>query len=214
MGLLLGVSVTSLNSLTIVVGPAEYGKSTIVRGKVLQHLRSHERGVAFVHDPHGQFSDMCAPYKDAAAVRAALASPRFYRGFSVGGSSSDVRALALELGERWNKSDNVRVPILWANDESSLMDSSSKNHMSAEDLAVCSNRRHWGIAPVLNVQSVTNLTRGWYEQATEVYVLSQVSEDRARLLEEYLGLRRGAMASIMGAPKFQYLHWLRGVGLA
>jgi hypothetical protein len=207
-----------LNKLGILVGPSEYGKSTIVRGEVVTHLASHPRSVAFVHDPHGEYApDLCTSYESPDAARAALQAmrPGLSRGFSVRGKSSQVRDLAIEVGKRSNKKDNVRVPVLLAHDESSLMNSSGKTHMSDEDLDLCSNRRHYGVYALLNVQTVRALTEGWFSNATDVWILSQQNEDDARELEKRIGLGKGMLmrSRIWKAPPFKFLHWRRGEGM-
>jgi hypothetical protein len=207
-----------LNRLGICVGPSEHGKSTIVRGEVLAHLTEHKRGLAFVHDPHGEYvGDICRGYASPEAARAALETnaPNLPRGFSIRGSSSAVRDLAVEIGKRRNSKDAVAVPIVQADDESSLLDSSSKTYITPEDLDLCSNRRHYGIYKILNVQSVRALTEAWFSNATDVWIFSQANNDDARELENRLGLPRGRIGGsrIMNAPKFKFLHWRRGEGV-
>lgn len=213
----------TLNRLGILCGPSEYGKSTVLRGEVVDHLASHPRALAFVHDPHGEYvktvkdRGICLEYESADAAREALARNRrdLPRGFAIRGSSSAVRDLAMEIGKRHNRKDAVEVPIVQADDESSLIDSSSKTSITKEDLDLVSNRRHYGIYKVLNVQSVRALTEAWFSNATDVWIYSQANEDDARELERRLNLGKGRLlgSRIMNAPPFRFFHWRRGAGL-
>lgn len=209
---------TRLNMLGIVCGPSDYGKSTILRGVVLDHLQSHRRARAFVQDPHGEYEDMARTYASASEARAALATdPRTPRGFSIRDAWSSVRDLAMEVGRNAgnSKKGGVHVPVLAAADESSLMDSSSKTNMSREDIDVVSNRVHYGVALLLNVQAVKNLTEGWYQNATHVWIFSQSNDDDARELERRLGIDKGTLrrSKVWRAPPFIYALWRRGEGL-
>jgi hypothetical protein len=46
-----------------------------------------------------------------------------------------------------------------------------------------------------------------------VIVFGQPSADRAAKLEVKLGLPKGALGKMIGAPKFMYAHWKQGEGL-
>lgn len=209
----------SLNRVTILLGPSEYGKSTIIRTLALEHLNSHPRALALIHDPHWDFDDVGKKYKTAAEVRAAYQASRveggpvFARGAAVRGSSSELRDLAVEMGERSNTKDRVTTPIFFAVDETSLMDGSSKTYAEKADLALLSNRRHYGIHVAMGVQEVTNLTAVWFKQATEVYILSQGTIEAVRELEKRIGLPKGKLDRTLNAPRFKFLTWRRGEGL-
>ncbi len=212
-----------LNRLGICIGPSDHGKSTVVRGEVVGHLDSHPRALAFVHDPHGEYAKsprdrgICREYESADAAREALARNLrdLPRGFAIRGSSSAVRDLAVEVGKRHNTKHAVAVPILQADDESSLLDSSTKTNISKEDLDLCSNRGHYGIYKLLNAQSVKAVTEAWFSNASDVWIFSQANEDDARELEKRLNLKKGRLlsSSIMDAPPFKFFHWRRGKGL-
>ncbi len=209
----------SFNRLAVVVGPAEYGKTTFVRKLVREHLTQHPTGLVLAHDPHGSVGrGFCERYADASDVRRALESGgtserKLVRGFAMGGSSSEVRALAVELGKRWNSERGVRVPVLQVEDESSLGDGSTANHVTPDDRALASNRRHWGVGLVMNVQSPSGVHLMWYEQATDVVMFCLSNEERVRTMERTLGLSKGVLAPLQHAPKFHYVHWRRGEGL-
>lgn len=203
------------NFASVIVGPPQMGKTTIARTLVRDHLAAG--GWAFVHDPNRQFRDMCAVYDDAAAWRAAAAAAGketpFPRGASLGGKATDVTQLAVDIGRAHNTADNIRVPIMLVYDESSLMGSSGGSYVGELDNALLSNRRHWGVGPVYNVQRPTALTEGFYNLATDVFILAQSSDRRTRVLEEYLGLPDGALDALVGAEPFTFRHWKAGKGL-
>lgn len=206
------------NFAAVIVGPPQSGKTTIVRKLVLDHLAAHPDNLALVHDPNRQFRDLCAVYETAKDWRAAISKAgvgvaSFPHGASVGGSASELTAAAIEIGRAHNRAGAIRVPILLAYDESSLMGSSGPTHLGDQDTQLLSNRRHWGIGPVYNVQRVTALTEGFYTMATDVYVLTQPSESRTEKIEEYIGLPKGALRELVGAPRYKYKHWTAEKGL-
>jgi len=206
------------NKAVVIVGPPQYGKTTIARAEAVAHLRAHPTGLVLAHDPNRQFRDFCAVFEDAAEWRrkageAASKRRPFPRGASIGGSAAELTRVAVEIGRARNQAGAVRVPIFLVYDESSLMETSGSSFMGKEETQLLSNRRHWGIAPLYNVQRPTALTEAFYSMATDVYVLAQPSETRTEKLEEYLGLARGSMRSLVGAQKFRYLHWRAGEGL-
>ena len=206
-----------LDKAVIVIGPPKHGKTTIARGLVLEHLTAYATGFALVHDPNRQLRS-CRRYESVAQFRAACAAAvrdkkPIPRGASFGGKASELSAFARELGQLHNSDTNVQVPILLVYDESSLMDTSGSTHISDVDLEINANRRHWGIAPVYNLQRPTALTEAFYTMATDVYVFSQPGARKTRTLEEYLGLGDGRLDGLVGRPKFVHVHWKQGEGL-
>lgn len=209
---------TELDQATIVVGLPKHGKTTIARKEAHAHLQTFPSGLVLAHDKHEQLvPDLTRSYASAdewrkAYAAAAAAKQPFARGASFRGDSTEVARLAIELGERHNSAKNVRVPIKLIFDESSLMETSGATWMDKLDFQVFANRRHWGLAPFLNVQRQASLTAAFFEQATDVYVFAQ-TEENARELERKLSLPKGALQAIVNAPKFRYLHWRQGEGL-
>lgn len=206
------------NFAAVIVGPPQAGKTTAVRKIVREHLEKWPTGIALVHDPNRQFLDLCAPYDDVKAWRKAIAAAgaagkSVPPGASIGGVASDITAAAIAMGREHNTAANIRVPILLAFDESSLMDTSGPTHLGDQDTQLLSNRRHWGIGPVYNVQRVTSLTEGFYTMATDVYVFTQPSATRTAKLEEYLGLAPGSLDELVGAPRYKYKQWTADRGL-
>ena len=207
-----------LDQAVIVIGPPKHGKTTIGRELVKAHLEKYPTGIALVHDTNRQFTDLCRWTGSVAACRANVTAARrekkpIARGWAFGGESTPVSELAAELGQLHNRADDVRVPILLVYDETSMMESSGSTHIAQIDLRINANRRHWGIAPVYNLQRPTALTEAFYTMSTDVYVFAQPSERRTRVLEEYLGLADGRLARLVGAGKYTHAHWRQGEGL-
>lgn len=202
----------------LVIGPPKSGKTTKLRSLVDEHLRAHPTGLALVHDPNLQFQDLCATYEDVHAWRRALAEHEktktpFPRGAAVAGDWSELRDMAIAIGRARNRADRVRVPILLACDESSLMADSGRSHIEKAELQLLSMRRHWGIGPVYNAQQATSLVDAFYALSTHVFAFRQVSEKETRKLEERFGLPEGRLASLVTAPKFHYVELRAGEGL-
>jgi hypothetical protein len=212
------VSGVEFNFCALVVGPPQYGKTTILRELVIEHLRTYPTGLALVHDPNLQLRDVCATYEDAAHWKRAFdehlrSGKPFPRGASIGGEAEDIRNEAIALGKARNSADNVRIPILLGFDESSLLDSSSSTHIGKDDRRLLCMRRHWGIGPIYNAQTVTGLDTTFFVLSTLVIVLSQASERETEKLEQRIGVLPGATRGLVMAPPFRYIRWERGKGL-
>jgi len=208
-----------LDQAVLLCGLPKHGKTTEARRLAKAHLERYPTGYVLVHDRHAQFSpDITRAFKDTAEWRAELAAAAaekkpFPRGASFRCSATEISKLAIELGEKHNNAKHVRVPMMVIYDESSLMDSSGPTHMDALDVDLFSNRRHYGIAPVYNVQRPGALMEAFFTQSTEVYIFSQPSEKWTHTLEERLGLRGGELDFLVGGPKFRYVLWRQGEGL-
>ena len=204
---------TEIDQATIVVGLPKHGKTTIARSVALAHLQTYPTGKVFAHDKHEQLApDITTVYATIDEWRAANRAPTAPRGASFRCSSVEVAKLAVELGERHNRVKDVKIPIALIFDEASLMETSGPTFMDKLDFQIFANRRHWGLAPLFNVQRQSSLMAAFYEQATDVYVFAQ-TEENARELEKKLSLPRGALGSTINAPKFHYLHWRQGEGI-
>jgi hypothetical protein len=207
--------VTEIDQATIIVGLPKHGKTTIARRVALEHLTKYPTGRVLAHDLHQQFvPDLAAAYETIEQWRAAQmdATKPAPRGASFQCSSAEVARLAVELGKRHNKAKDVKLPIALIFDEASLMDTSGPTFMDRLDFQLFANRRHWGLAPVFNVQRQSSLMSAFYEQATDVYIFSQTDEN-ARELERKLSLPKGALAPTVNAPKYRHLHWRQGEGI-
>ncbi len=211
---------SSLDQMTIVIGPPKVGKTTYVRQLVVEHLTKYPSGIALVHDSNGdQFRDICAPYDNVAAYRDAVAAAaesgnKLPRGSAfLGFDSSAIRSLAVEIGTKYNAADVVQVPILLVFDETSMMESSGSTWIDRDDLRMVATRRHLGIAPVYNCQREAALTQAFFDVSTDVLVFSQNSIDAALAIEKKIGLAKGSLAKCVGASKFLYAHWHQGAGL-
>jgi hypothetical protein len=209
------------NFCAYVIGPPEYGKTSILRKLVRRHLTTLPNGIALIHDPVAQFAkDGCAFYKDASTYRAALAAAHAKkqpvpRGASIGGSADELTKLALAMGERaGNTQDHVRVPILLGFDEGSLRDGSGATWMGKEDNQLLATRRHKGVGIVMNLQDTAQLTERFFRMSTDVYLMAQTTEfllklDKALMLEKGTLIRAGANQ----LPMHKYLHVRLRVGV-
>lgn len=210
----------SFNFCAMVVGPPEYGKTTLASALVRKALTESPASIVLAHDPVYQFGKSgCHAYRDAAAWRAAAAlahheGKRMPRGASIGGASEDITALALELGERLNRADDVRLQIWVPYDEASLMSDSGSTFISKSDNELLATRRHRGIAPIYNVQQPTQLTKRFWLMCTDAYMFMQTSKD-AKTLDGYLLLEPGTLvrAGITRLPMHKYIHVHRGQGI-
>src|SRR5258707_8644161 len=131
---------TTLDQMAIVIGPPKHGKTTYVRGMVIDHLSTYPTGIALVQDTNGdQFPDICKTYDSTdqyrqAVVAAAGANQKLPRGSAFRGFSSNaIRELAIEIGEKYNSADAVFVPIMLVYDETSMMESSGSTHIDRSD---------------------------------------------------------------------------------
>jgi hypothetical protein len=208
------------NFCAFIVGPPEYGKTTIARAIVRRHL-AETNGIALVHDPVEQFrKDGCAAFKDAAQWRAAAAvaakeKKPMARGASLGGSSEAIVALAMQLGKRaGNHQENVKLPILVVIDEGSTNDSSGSTWISKEDLEALATRRHRGVGFVFNLQTPTMLTEKFWLLSTDVYAFACTTE-HARVLDSRMMLEKGTLerAGLCSLPEHRYLHIKRRDGV-
>ena len=204
--------------MTVIVGLPRHGKTTIARDEASGLLREFPTSIVLAHDPNAQFRDFCAVYDTVDEYRAkrdAATAKRlpFPRGASIRNDAKAVRDEAIRIGRDRNIDVNVRVPVKLSYDEGSLAKSSGGSWMNEVDEALLSNRAHWGIWVTYNIQKPTALTEAFYTMARDVYVFSMPSRRRTAVLEDYLGLKEGALDELVGAPKFKYKHWRSGVGL-
>lgn len=208
------------NFCAFIVGPPEYGKTTVARALVRRHLREPS-GVVFVHDPVAQFGkDGCHWYANASAWRAAAAKAvkdkaPMPRGAALGGSTEDIITLARELGERCgNRQDSVRVPILVVLDEGSTNDASGSTWAGREDVQSLAMRRHRGNGFVFNLQDPMMLTAQLWRLATDFYLFACTTK-HARVLDERLYLEPGTLerAGICKLDKHRYLHCRQRAGV-
>jgi hypothetical protein len=208
----------SFNEQLLVLGPPQCGKTTFVRSYVHQHLTTHANGRAFVHDPNLQFKGVCAIYEDVAAYRRAAAAAvaggkPMHRGAGIGGEWHEVRDLAISIGRRANTADRVRVPIVLAADESSMMLDAGSTHTSQNERRLFSTRRHLGIAPVYNAQTAAALVDVYFAFATRVIMFRQPSTRETAKLEQRLSMPDGALTSLTTLENFRYAEWRPGQGL-
>lgn len=208
---------------TIIVGLPRHGKTTIAAHEAFDHLTRYPTGLVLAHDPNGQFRSFCTvydtidEYKRARDAATAKRQP-FPRGASIRNDAKAIRDEAIAIGRARNTDVNTRVPIKLTYDEGSLAKSSGGSWMSEIDEAMLSNRAHWGIHVTYNIQKPTALTEAFYTMSRDVFIFAMPSRRRTAVLEDYLGLKDGALDELLGdgtkpCPKFRYKHWRSGEGL-
>lgn len=176
--------------------------------------------IVFVHDPVFQFAKHgCAVYKDAdewrrKAAAAAAAKQGMPRGASIGGDAESVTRLALELGERVNRADDVRVKILLAYDEGSLIETSGSTHIGTLDNQLEATRRHRGVGIVRNLQQPTQLMSRFWLMCTDAFILRATSK-QAKQLDDLLLLEPGELtrAGCSRLERYRYIHVRPGEGI-
>lgn len=205
------------NFCAVLCGPPGCGKTTLAASVVTKHLA--DGGIVFVHDPVQQFARFgCKVYPDAnawreAARKAANENKPMPRGASLGGSDEDVTRLALEIGERCNRADAVRVRILKVADEMSL-GASGSTWMERIDNELLAIRRHRGIGILMNVQQPTQITERFWSMSTNA-CLFRTTADRAQKLDKVLLLERGELErrGVTDLKPHTYIHVRLGEGI-
>jgi hypothetical protein len=206
----------------MVVGPSEYGKTSIARSLVRRHLAETPNGLAFVSDPVGQFGrDGCYWYPSTDAWRARARDALkpdgapMPRGASFACGTDEIVALAKEVGERvGNTQWDVRQRILVVFDEGSTSESSGATWMGKQDEQSLAMRRHRGNGFVFNIQEPTMLHPRFFLFATDFYIFVQTAR-HAAVLDERLALEKGTMqrAGVCTLPPHRYVHARKVVGV-
>jgi len=214
---------TELDEATVVLGLPKHGKTTFARRDAIEFLRAHPTGLVLAHDINQQFGDFCRMYENTEQWRRAYRDATtkrepFPRGASFQCEASEIGELVLELGRRHNRALSVRVPMKYIKDEESLSDTSEPTYQGPQDRVIWSNRRHLGVAPLLNGQLATDINEKFYKAATKVVIFAQ-GEEAARYLERKLSVSKGALDPIVSspparvAPRFKFLLWRQGEGI-
>ncbi len=206
-----------IDEQVLVVGPPKVGKTTLIKSRLGAWLRAHPTGHAFVHDPNGDYVDLCASYDSVDAWRArasrASADAPMPRGAAFSTDTPEpVTKLVRELGNRHNRQHRVTFPMMFIVDECALLDTSGSTHAGSLDLSVMARRRHLGVALVYNMQHPTLLTKAFYMLATEVIAFAQTDADAVRETEKRAGLPAGSLAHTLNAPPRRYWRLVKGVG--
>lgn len=209
------------NFMALIIGPPEYGKTSILRALARRHLQEHEKGIVLLHDPVGQFfKDACVWYRDANAYRAAVRAAHekklpMPRGASIGGSDVELIRLAIEMGKRaGNTQWNVRLPIFVGFDETAMKQGSGATYVGDDDGELMTARRHYGIGIAINAQDGGMLMKRWLTLATDLYLMVQTEEDVLRI-EKKFKLAKGSLVR-SGATRLamhNFLHVRHVVGV-
>lgn len=214
------------NLCAYLIGPPEYGKTSLMRTLVRRHLQTVPTGPVLIHDPVAQFrKDGAVFYKNVEAYRARLVEAAKKKGgggaehvprvASIGGSAEALTKFAMQLGERaGNSQDFVRVPVLLCFDEGSLRDGSGATWMGKDDNELLATRRHKGVGILMNIQDASQLTERFFRMSTDVYVMAQTSKNALRL-DRAMMLEDGTLerAGVTKLDKHRYLHVKLRVGV-
>lgn len=201
------------NFAACIIGPPQFGKTTLARSLMGRHLADFKDGIVIAHDPLQQFG--ARSYKTPADVRAAfIAAEPMPRLISVTSDAPGCTSLAYEIGERWNTAKRTTRPILLCYDEGSLIGSSGATWMGQADKEALAVRRHRGVGLVYNLQRYNQFTQSFYDSATDLYLFCQLPT-RLAAIEEALGLHAGTLkaAGADTLPQHHYLHLRHHVGV-
>jgi hypothetical protein len=200
----------TLNLAGFLVGVAGAGKSSHVQE--LANDFADRGGYVFFHDPTRSFEELGAVFFASWAEYLATAAkdldeaglPKL-RVASFGCPWSELVAGMKELGRTYNTQNHVRMPMLLVGDEASGIDSSGRTHMSQEDQELWAQRRHFGIAILVNLQRVKNLPTPFWEQVNHIWVFRVTPGDVA-IITDGADLPRNLIADGPQLEQFAFLH--------
>lgn len=202
-----------LNLAMLVAGITGAGKSTFVRD--VAHDWLERGGWVFIHDPTRSFEvphfNSWAEYMAAAAANldeaTGLTKLRVC-GFTC--KWSELRAGMVALGKQLNSEHAVRFPMLLIGDEVTAIDSSGKTYIGEDDKELLGQRRHFGIAVVVNVQRVPDLMADWWGRVSDIVLFRLGSIEDTYSIEKGAELPKGSLAPATKLDKYEFLHVLRG----
>lgn len=216
----------SSNFYGIVCGPRGCGKTSRIYELARDAL---ERGRwVFAHDPQFMFKGLCERYPTTQAWEKAMRTAAdgktpIARGASftcdigdligrvtrVGGVKVRKPGLLDSLGSRWNNVDAARFPMSLFVDESALL--GQGNHVSEALNELLALLRHLGIEAAMNCQRRAQLSVGFWELATDVYLFRQ-PPGRTEEIEGPLCLGKGTLRGLERLDKYNYVHVVQGEG--
>lgn len=191
--------------LALLIGPPKHGKSSLAAEYAEQRLRAGS--VVLVQDLNREFSRFCKHYNTEAEFLAVVAAAEragttFPGGAAFPLSADRVLALALQLGRTWNQAHgSVRQPICFVVNEVTSFVQSGPTHAGHDLSEAIFQRRHLGLEMIFAMQHAAQLPQLVFEPATVVRMFRQARRDRIQLLEQVLGLERGALEGLSAAPR-------------
>ncbi len=201
----------------LVVGPPGHGKSS--HAAKLAEARLREGRWVLAQDTNREFGRFCVEYKSVRAFIEGLAAGArdghsMPRGAAFATSADEVLALAVQLGEQWNRSGGaVQSPICVVVNETTSFESSGSTHVGVGLSRAVSQRRHLGLEMVLCMQHLAQLPGAVFEAATEVHLFRQKRAKRLASLEDLLGEPEGTLAGLRDLPKHRFATWVPELGL-
>lgn len=203
----------STNKVAIICGPRGVGKSTKARALVAEAL--NEGRWVFLHDPVAQYRGLAVTYRSIEEWRVAMAAAAtegkpIARGaaFAIG-DALELVTLVTELGAKWNSADASRFPMTLVFDESAMLAQGTHVERTMNELLAMA--RHRGVQLVFLVQRRSQLSIGYWEMATDVYIFRQPI-GRTEEIAGPLSLARGSLDGTADLKKYEYVHVRSGEG--
>jgi hypothetical protein len=205
--------------MALLIGPPEHGKTSAAAELAEQRLVAGSFVLA--QDPDREFGRFCVRYASAEEFLVAVAAAAKQGRTLAGGASfrtispDKLLALAVELGELWNRGDEdagVRQPICIVVNEVSEFEESGSTHIGKGLYAALSQRRHLGLEPIFAMQDPTQLPAKVFGYATEIHLFRHSRHDVVLELERRLGREKGDLVALLDLPAHQRAIWRPVVG--
>ena len=199
------------NVVRIVMGPAGYGKTTLLRELVAADLNAGD--YAFVHDPDHQFDGLVPWYESPEAwKRALIAAREGQKPVSRGAAIGVVEEVPFTtLGLDVAKSTERSVSLFY--DESCLVESAQPNYVEPHFRELMARRRHHGIKLTIICQDLGMLHKFWQTQATDLYLFAVWDQERVRQLARRNNWDAELLGRWLSLPPHRYVHLRPGLPL-